>query len=280
MAPALGTIARLIKRKGHLPVVGLTDNIIPHEKRPFDRSLTSYFLKKCDGFLVMSDQVSKDLQSFGVHAPVIKRHHPIYDIFGDSVSRSEARQKLNIPEDQKLILFFGFIRRYKGLDLLLQAMADDRLNEINLIVAGEFYEDRKYYDDIVSSQQMEQRVVMNGEYIPKEAVKYYFSAADLVVQPYRSATQSGVTQIAYHFGIPMVVTDTGGLPEMVEDGVAGLVVREDSRDIADAIYRFFSEEDLREQLNRGVRKNASLFTWDLMSDGILQLFSEITGVKD
>lgn len=281
MAPALGTIAKLIKRKNErLPVIGLTDNIVPHEKRPFDRQLTSYFLKKCDGFLVMSEQVSLDLRSFNINVPVKKRHHPIYDIFGDRVSRTEARQKLNIPEDQNLILFFGFIRRYKGLDLLLQAMADERLDDIKLIVAGEFYEDRKYYDDIVNSQHMQQRVVMKGEYIPKEAVKYYFSAADLVVQPYRSATQSGVTQIAYHFGVPMVVTDTGGLPEMVEDGVAGLVVKEDCTAIAEAIYRFFSEKDLREQLHAGVSKNASLFTWDKMSKGILDLYGEITGASE
>jgi glycosyltransferase involved in cell wall biosynthesis len=280
MAPALGTIARLCRKKGHkIPVIGLTDNIVPHESRPFDRALTGYFLKKCDGFLVMSEQVSNDLRSFGIDVPVKKRYHPIYDIFGSKVERSAARKKLGIDEGKKLILFFGFIRKYKGLDLLLQAMADERLIDIHLIVAGEFYEDRGYYDEIVRSGNIKDRVVMKGEYIPKEAVRYYFSAADLVVQPYRSATQSGVTQIAYHFGVPMVVTDTGGLPEMVENGVAGLVVDESDVSIASAIDRFFSDSELRNQLEEGVIKNASLFSWDQMSDGILELYESINRTK-
>ncbi len=281
MGPALGTVAKFIRKgNSNLPVIGLTDNIIPHEGRPFDRSLTGYFLKQCNGFLVMSDQVRKDLSSFRVDAPVQKRFHPIYDIFGEKVSKSDARVKLEIAENEKVVLFFGFIRRYKGLDLLLQAMADERLGDVKLIVAGEFYEDRKYYDDFVRSHQLSDRVIMKGDYIPKEAVRYYFSAADLVVQPYRSATQSGVTQIAYHFGVPMVVTNKGGLPEMVENGVAGLVVNEDSEAISDAMFRYFNESSVKEQLEHGVQKNATLFSWNQMTDGIMKLHVEITGTSE
>jgi glycosyltransferase involved in cell wall biosynthesis len=276
MAPALGTIAKNCRNKNTV-VIGLTDNIIPHEKRVLDKQLTSYFVNRCDGFVVMSDQVKNDLQSFNKNKPVIKRFHPIYNIFGDSICKKDARNKLEINENDQVILFFGFIRKYKRLDLLLHAMSDERIKKqgIKLIVAGEFYEDRKYYDDIVASKNISDSVMMTGSYISKEAVKYYFCASDLVVQPYRSATQSGVTQIAYYYGVPMVVTNVGGLPEIVEDGVAGFVCDTDSDAVSDCIVKYFNDTSWHQKLREGVVLNAQQFSWQKMTEGIIELYRNL-----
>ncbi len=276
MAPALGTIARKCK-SSNTKVIGLTDNILPHEKRPFDHSLTSYFVKACDGFLVMSEEVKNDLAKFVPDKPVVKRFHPVYDIFGTKVDRHQAREKLQFSQTDRIILFFGFIRNYKGLDLLLEAMADENVKQTGarLIVAGEFYEDRKPYDRIVEKHHLGHRVKMSGEYIPKESVRYYFSSADLVVQPYRTATQSGVTQIAYNFGIPMVVTSVGGLPEMVPDNISGLVCETTAKSVAEKIAAFFNNNKLQDELASGVRSKAPLFSWKEFTSGIELLMQKI-----
>jgi len=254
-------------------IIGLTDNIIPHEKRFLDKQLTSYFINKCDGFVVMSDQVKTDLLSFNESKPVVKKFHPVYDIFGEVIHSNEARAKLNFSENEKVILFFGFIRKYKGLDILLDAMASPEVKKlgIKLVIAGEFYEDREPYDDQIKKHGLKDQVIMSGQYVPKDAVKYYFGASNLVVQPYRSATQSGVTQIAYHFGVPMVVTNTGGLPEMVEHGVAGMVCPPNAEKVADAILAYFTDESLQQKLQAGVVKNKELFSWHEMINGIFEV---------
>ena len=239
MAPCLGTIARIIRKNKHSKIISIIDNIIPHEKRPGDRSLGSYWVKSVDGFVVMSKSVLNDLDTFDKSKPKLFCPHPLYDHFGEILPKSIARKSLSLEEDRKYILFFGFIRDYKGLDLLLNAMADERIRgmKIKLLVAGEFYTNSKPYFDILKQKNLSESVVMTGDFIPDSDVAKYFNACDIVVQPYKDATQSGVTQIAYHFNKPMITTNVGGLAEIVPDGKVGYVIKPDSKEIAEAINK-------------------------------------------
>ncbi|MFM7079986.1 MAG: glycosyltransferase, partial [Bacteroidota bacterium] len=262
MGPCLGTVVRMLRRNLETKIVAITDNVIPHEKRAFDRSFTSWFLGGCDAFMTMSDSVAKDLITFKVKGDIKVEPHPVYDIFGSAMGRNEARQQLGIAKDDKLVLFFGFIRHYKGLDLLLRAMADERIKTagIKLVVAGEFYEDAKPYHALIEALHLKDRILLHDHYIPKELVKAYFGAADIVAQPYRTATQSGVTQIAYHFGRAMLVTHVGGLPEIVPNGKAGYVTAPEPVEIASALSDFF-ENDRAQEMEAFVSEQASKFTW-------------------
>jgi glycosyltransferase involved in cell wall biosynthesis len=241
MGPALGTILRQVRKNRHTRIVCIADNVIPHESRPGDRMFTRYFLKSCDAFITMSEKVMSDLRNFEPYKPASFIQHPLYDTFGDKLPKAEARKILELPEDEKIILFFGFIRNYKGLDILIRAMADERLKEagIRLLVAGEFYEDEKRYRDLITELKLQDRIILRNHFIPDTGVRNYLSAADLVVQPYRNATQSGVTPLAYHFEKPMVVTNVGGLPALVPHEKAGLVAEPEPTAIADAILRFY-----------------------------------------
>lgn len=241
MGPCLGTILRQVKKNRHTRVLCIADNVLPHEKRPGDLPFTRYFIKPVDTFITMSEKVKADLKTLTTK-PATFLFHPLYDNFGERVSKAEACKTLNLPADKKYILFFGFIRKYKGLDILLEAMNDARIREtgIQLIVAGEFYDERAAYDEIIQTRKLN-NVIMMTDFIPDSKVLYYFSIADLVVQPYRSATQSGITQVAYHFEKPMIVTNVGGLPELVPDGRAGYVAEPEPEAIASAILKFYNE---------------------------------------
>ena len=241
MGPALGTILRQVKKNKHTKIVCIADNIIPHEHRAGDRTFTRYFLKSCDAFITMSEKVFTDLRKFEKHKPVKLIQHPLYDNFGAIIPKQEARAHLGLPPSDKIILFFGFIRRYKGLDILLKAMSDERIRNagIKLLVAGEFYEDSKSYLKLIEDGEIKNSVILRTEFIPDQEVKYFLSAADLVVQPYRNATQSGVTPLAYHFEKPMIVTNVGGLPTLVPDGKAGLITEPQPEAIASTILRFY-----------------------------------------
>ncbi|MGB8193312.1 MAG: glycosyltransferase [Chitinophagaceae bacterium] len=241
MGPALGTILRRVKKNKHTRIVALTDNVIPHEKRPGDKPFSRYFLKACDAFITMSEKVMSDLREFEKSKPAKLVMHPLYDNFGDPVSKEEARRHLKLDASEKIILFFGFIRRYKGLDLLLDAMADKEIQRqhIKLMVAGEFYEDKQPYLDKIAQLQLQDHLILRTDFITDSEVKYYLCAVDAVVQPYRNATQSGVTPLAYHFEKPMIVTNVGGLPKLVPDGRSGLVCEPDPAAIAKAITRFY-----------------------------------------
>ena len=241
MGPALGTILRKIRKNKHTKIVCIADNVIPHEKRPGDKPFTKYFLKSCDAFITMSEKVMADLRLFEKNKPAELVRHPLYDNFGAIISKSEARQHLQLPVNDKIILFFGFIRKYKGLDLLLEAMADPRIREsgIKLMVAGEFYDDEKGYREIIEKKQLQDQLILKTDFIPDSEVKYYLCAADAVIQPYRNATQSGVTPLAYHFEKPMVVTNVGGLPVLVPHEKVGLVTDPDPAAIAGGILRFY-----------------------------------------
>jgi glycosyltransferase involved in cell wall biosynthesis len=242
MGPALGTILRQVKKNGHTKVVCIADNVIPHEHRPGDKPFTRYFLKTCDAFVTMSEKVLADLRTFEPTKPAQLVSHPLYDNFGEPLSKKEARNLLGLPVEEKIILFFGFIRHYKGLDILLRAMADERIRKagIKLLVAGEFYEDDKPYRDIINEYNLHDTVILHTHFIPDSEVRNYLSAADCVVQPYRNATQSGVTPLAYHFEKPMIVTNVGGLPALVPHEKVGLVAEPEPAAIADAILRFYS----------------------------------------
>ena len=266
MGPALGTVARLVRGNGHTRVVAITDNVIPHEQRPGDGPLTRYFLRACDGFVTMSRSVLQDLQRLGFgRKPALYRPHPLYDNFGPIKSKEEALEALGLPATTGYLLFFGFIRAYKGLDILLEAFADARLVQlpIKLIIAGEFYEDAAPYEELIRRYQLEDRIIRAMDFIPNEQVVNYFCAADLIVQPYKNATQSGVSQIAYHFERPMLVTDVGGLAELIPGGVVGYVVPPTAAAIADAVVDFYAQQR-EESFVVGVREEKKQFSWPLM----------------
>ena len=245
MAPALGTILRRIKKNKHTRIICIADNIIPHEHRPGDKAFTNFFVKRCDGFITMSEQVMNDLLKFVRDKPVKLVPHPLYDNFGEIISKIEAREKLKIKTDELIILFFGFIRKYKGLDILLDAMkiikenTKSQISNLKLLVAGEFYDDEKPYLQQINRLGINDDVILRTDFIPDSEVKYYLCAADAVIQPYRNATQSGVTPLAYYFEKPMIVTNVGGLPSLVPNEKAGLVTEPTAQSIANAILRFY-----------------------------------------
>lgn len=276
MAPCLGYISRKL-RKNNIQIIAITDNVIPHEKRMGDKSLTKYFIKSCDAFVVMSEKVKQDIELFTKTKPVYFTPHPVYNIFGEIVERNKACDELKLDKTKKYILFFGFIRHYKGLDLLIEAMqyVDE---SIHLLVAGEFYEDKKPYFDLIEKHHLSSRIHIADGYIPKENVKNYFSAADVVVQPYREATQSGVTQIAYSFNKPMIVTNVGGLAEIVTDGVSGFVTDTQPKSIADAISKFYNQ-NLKSKMEAGAADEKSKFGWAKMITRITELFHAVDSKK-
>lgn len=270
MAPCFGTVARIVRKNNHTKIVCLIDNIIPHEKRIGDQALTSYFVNSMDAFVAMSQNVLQDLNQFDKNKPRTLHPHPVFDNFGEAVSKKEACEKLNLNSSSNYILFFGFIRDYKGLDILLEAMDDERVrqHQVKLIVAGEFYGNERKYFDIIERNQLENQLILANHFIKDEEVKYYFSVADVVVQPYKNATQSGVTQIAYQFEKPMIVTNVGGLPELVPHNIAGWVVDANPREIAKAIDLFFSGD--KNKFTSGLIAQKEKFGWDKMANKILE----------
>lgn len=275
MAPCLGTVLRVAKGKGTRRVA-ILHNLIPHEHRPGDRLFSRYFVGSNDAFVTLSRSVLDDIDHFDPRKrkPRTYSPHPLYDHYGTTLDRAEACRLLGLEENHRYVLFFGFIREYKGLDLLLDAMSDPRLRELDvkLLVAGEFYGDPKPYHEQIARLGIGERVVLKTDFIPDSEVNRCFSVADVVAQPYRSATQSGVSQIAYHFEKPMVVTNVGGLPEIVPDGKAGFVVEPDGKAIADVLVRYFSDEETwRERLTAGVRDEKQRYGWDKLVAAIDKL---------
>jgi glycosyltransferase involved in cell wall biosynthesis len=275
MAPALGSILRLFRGR-NTKVIGVMHNVFPHEKRLADKILTRYFISACQGFVCLSKSVLLQLEHLTSNPNKIFVPHPIYDIFGDKVSKAEARKYLGLSPSDKVLLFFGIIRKYKGLELLLRALATDRLKNlgIKLIVAGEFYEDKRHYFQLVEQLGISQQVIFTDRFIPNDEVKYYFCAADMVVQPYLSATQSGVTQVAYNFERPMLVTNVGGLSEIVFDKRTGYVTEVNPNAIALAIEDFYVN-NREEEMSANVLAEQYRFSWHAMVDSLLQLGDSI-----
>lgn len=276
MGPSLGTVARIAKSNKKTKVIALADNIIPHEKRPGDALFTKYFCKSVHGFLVMSRSVGQDAKRFGPGKPVVYSPHPIYDNYGTKASRETSLAQLNLDPAFRYILFFGFIRDYKGLDILMEAVADEKIKNlpVKLIVAGEYYGNKEKYLNLIRKLGIADQLILHNKFISNEEVRYYFGAVDLVVQPYRSATQSGISQLAYHFEKPMVVTNVGGLPEIVEHGKVGYVVEVSSAAVTAAMYDFFKTNKL-EVMSDGVRENKGLFSWTKMVEAIRHLYGNL-----
>jgi len=276
LAPCLGAISGLIRKNKHTIIICLADNVIPHEHRPGDRLLTNYFMQRIDGLIAMSQSVLKDGNSFRKNLPQGFCPHPIFDNYGEKLSFELAKQKLKLDTNIRYLLFFGFIRDYKGLDLLINAFADVRLRKfpVRLLVAGEYYSSPEPYLKLIKDNNLEDFIELRTDFIPDDQVNLYFSAADIVVQPYKSATQSGVTQIGYHFNKPMLVTNVGGLSEIIPDGKIGYVVEPNSLEIANALVDFY-ENDRIAEFEANIIEEKKKFSWSNMANTFLSVYNKI-----
>ncbi|MBS1579479.1 MAG: glycosyltransferase [Bacteroidetes bacterium] len=270
MGPCLGTILRIAKKNKVTKIIAITDNVIPHEKRFGDKPFTKYFLKPVDACITMSEKVLKDLRTF-TQKPSQQITHPLYDNFGEAIPKQEAKKYLSINANENIILFFGFIRNYKGLDILLEAMAllKSKNSNIKLLIAGEFYEDRKPYDDLIEKFNLKNQLILKTDFIADSEVKYYLSAADFVIQPYRNATQSGVTPLAYHFEKPMLVTNVGGLPSLVPDKKVGLIAEPNATAIANKILELYELGE--EYFLPHLREEKKKYSWNVLTNTIVEL---------
>ena len=275
LSPCLGTIARIISKDKGIKVVSLLDNVVPHEHRIGDKVFARYMIKSVGGYVAMSESVLADAKSFDDTKPYALTPHPLYDNFGDRVSRDEAIAHLGLDAETRYILFFGLIRDYKGLDLLLRAFADSRLRnkKTKLIVAGEFYSNAELYEQLEHDLDIAEHIVWYKEFIPADQVRYFFAAADLVAQPYKTATQSGITQIAYHFERPMLVTDVGGLAEIVPHGKVGYVVKPEADAIADALVDFIDNHH-ESDYHEGILQEKTKYAWSNMTAALVKVADE------
>ena len=271
MGPSTGFVSRMARKCGARRVA-ILHNLIPHEHKPGDRILSRYFIKSVDGFVALSESVKEDINLFDREKPRVFSPHPLYDHFEELASREESIKHLGLDPAYRYILFFGLIRDYKGLDLLLKAYADSRLRNLNvrLLIAGEFYGSSDKYFELEKELGLEGLIVWKNEFVPSDEVRYCFGAADIIAQPYKTATQSGVSQIAYHFGKPMLVTDVGGLAEIVPNGKAGYVVKPEPADIADGLVDFFTN-NRQEQFSKGVLEEKKKYSWSKMTQAILTI---------
>ena len=278
MAPCFGTICRIARRNGHTKVAIHLDNITPHESHFYDRLLNRYFLLSCDGFIYMSDAVKADLDTYGLDKPALFSPHPLFDTYGERVDRTEACARLGLDPQTEYVMFFGYIRDYKGLDLLIEAWAMLRQRGLTegrkLLVVGEVYGDDSKYRDQIARLGLENEVVMHTRFVPDGEVADYFSVAQMVALPYKSATQSGVTQVAYAFGVPMIVTRVGGLAEIVPDDVVGLLAEVSAEGVAAAIEKAWQGDNLA-RYRKGVEEQKYRFSWDATADTIEQLYEQM-----
>ena len=267
-----GTIAAVARWGTRTKVLYICDNVIPHEHRPGDRFLTRFAFKRGDVFIVQSDQVERDLLSLLPRARCRKVPHPVYEIFGETIPKAEARTRLGIPVNKPVILFFGYIRPYKGLMTLLDALPHVAASlDLTTLIVGEFYEDPAPYRDRIAALGLGGRLKLAAEYVPNEEVSMYFSAADLLVLPYRSATQSGIIQIAYNFDRPVIATNVGGLPEVVIHGRTGLIVPpDDPVALARAVEEFFRSGKM-DEFTKNVREEKKKYSWDRLVEAIEDL---------
>jgi glycosyltransferase involved in cell wall biosynthesis len=270
MGPALGTILRRIKKSNRPTIICIADNIKPHESRPGDNAFTTYFVKPIDVFITMSEKVSHDLVAFNkMQKPVLQLQHPLYDNFGAIIETHKAKEALGIPSHNKVMMFFGFIRKYKGLDLLLEAMQSPNIKaqNITLIIAGEFYENQQPYLDLIEKTSNKENIKLYNYFIDDKDVAKYICATDVIVQPYKNATQSGVTPLAYYFEKPMIVTNVGGLPNMAPHKKSGLVCEPNAMAIEQAILQFFNEDVL--QYQPYIKAQKKLLSWEKFVADIL-----------
>ena len=273
MAPCFGTIARIARQNGHTKVLCQIDNVEPHEHHIIDKPCNHYYLGAVDGFVYMSEQVHQELLAYS-SAPMLFSPHPMFENFGKAAPRDEACAKIGIDKAFDYTLFFGLIRDYKGLDMLLKAWAEWRPEGRKLLVAGEFYASREKYIQLIDDLGLREEVVLHDRFIADEDVRYYFSVADCLALPYHTATQSGVTQIAYNFSLPMIVTRVGGLPEIVPDGKVGLVCEPNVESLGEALRRIYEGNRLA-LLREGFTEERKRFSWSAMCDKILEVYKKI-----
>ncbi|MCG8577915.1 MAG: glycosyltransferase [Flavobacteriales bacterium] len=276
MGPCFGTIARKVRKNKHTKIITILDNVIPHEGRAGDKSFTRYFLKPIQGFISMSKSVENDLGLFDKTKPRDFNPHPLFDNFGDLIPKEEAKKLLKLDSDFSYILFFGIIRDYKGLDLLLEAFSQMNYKEqkLKLLIAGEYYSNEEKYTQMISDLKLQEDVIVVNQFITDSEVGRYFCAADIIAQPYKNATQSGVTQIAYHFEKPLLVTNVGGLPEMVPHGKVGYVVEKDPSKIASSLSDFYTAKKENDFV-KNVREEKKKYSWDLLTKKILALAEKV-----
>lgn len=273
LAPSLGTASGMVHKR--TKVITVLDNVIPHEKKFYDNVLTKYFLGMNDGFVAMSDAVMHDLYTLKPKANCIRMDHPLYNHFGQPEDRIAACKKLGIDPNKKNLLFFGFIRDYKGLDLLIDAMK--HLDpSYNLVIAGECYGSFDKYTNMINNSPLKDSIKVFSDYIPDNKVPTFFGAADICILPYKSATQSGITSIAYHFGTPIIATDVGGLKESITDGSTGLIIpKPDSLMIADAIRKYF-ENDLEAKMKHDIIQLKERLSWERFAGGIVNFGASLS----
>ncbi|MCO5231761.1 MAG: glycosyltransferase [Chitinophagales bacterium] len=276
MGPCLGTISRIVRLNRHTKVISILDNVIPHEKRFGDHILTKYFVGAISGFITMSKSVYNDLSVFNKKKPRELTPHPLFDNYGSPISKLEAKKILGLEMNTPYILFFGLIRDYKGLDILLNAMVSLKKQQaqLKLIIAGEYYSNQKEYEKLIDALDIRNQLELHTRYIPDDEVATYFCAVDLVVQPYKSATQSGVTQICYHFDKPMVVTNVGGLPEIVPNGKVGYVVTQQPLDVANAINNFYMFNKEHEFV-QNIQVEKEKYSWNTLSQKIKNMAKQL-----
>ncbi|MFN3306101.1 MAG: glycosyltransferase [Candidatus Kapaibacteriota bacterium] len=268
-APAFATVLKSLKRQTFN--VSIIDNISPHERFPFAKTLNKFYLKQNHVFIVMSNAVLRDLKKILTQTNYVLVPHPLYENFGERIEKPKARNILQISDNRKVLLFFGFIREYKGLDLLLEALAM-LPEEYHLIIAGEPYVSFEKYQAMIENLNLKGRVSLFVRYISDAEVPLFFSAADVCILPYKSATQSGIVGIAYNFDLPVIATDVGGLAEMVEPFGTGIIVKEpEPKRIANAITLLF--ENPREEYIKGIKKYKSQANWDFFASKIIQEYN-------
>jgi glycosyltransferase involved in cell wall biosynthesis len=274
MGPCLGTILRIVRRNNHTKIICIADNVIPHEKRFLDKQFTQYFVKPIHAFVTMSEKVLSDLKLF-TSKPCELVTHPIYDTFGDEISKQKAAEFLTLDAQTNYLLFFGFIRKYKGLDVLLDAIsilktkAFLKEKNIKLLIAGEFYEDENIYKQQIENLNIQDEVILENNFITDSEVNNYFSLCDVVVQPYKNATQSGITPLAYHFNKPSIVTNVGGLAGFIVDNKTGLIANPSPASIADKIIEFYNSNQTSYKENIAVEKKK--YSWKTIVDKIITL---------
>lgn len=270
MAPSLGSIAKLIKDR--TKVLAMCDNVLPHEKRPGDEALTNYFVSKYDGFITLSSHVSNELRKF-TKREILSLFHPINTDLGSEISREEARKKLSLDQDGNYILFFGLVRAYKGLDILINALSEviKKDKTIKLIIAGEFYEDREKYDQLILNLGLTENVIIHDHFIPSADIPSYFCAADILAQTYHTASQSGVTQIAYHFNLPLLVSDVGGLTEMVPHNRVGYVSPLNPIKVSEYLLDYFSDHK-KEEFVSNLKQDKEKYSWNAFVNQVVSNF--------
>jgi len=271
MGPCLGTIASIIRKNKTSKVVCIADNVIPHEKRPLDTLFTKYFVGQIDAFVTLSEKVLKDLTQF-TQKPSATVVHPLYDNFGESISKLEARKQLELDPFDPIILFFGFVRAYKGLDLLIQALGHLKKqgNIIpTLVIAGEFYDKKEPYLQLIAEQDLINDVIVKSDFISDADVRNYFCATDFVIQPYKHATQSGITPLCFHFNKPMLVTNVGALAAMVPNNIVGVVTEPDYVSIAHGIEKLYALGE--PHFIPAIEIEKSKYNWNILTHQIWEL---------